>query len=176
MCVGVCGGDNAWCGANGVGVGVGGAKGYLNQRPSQWHNKLLTISMLFCSLFFPFLSPCFSISFSFFFVFFFIKHFVLPSFGLTSMHGWLTHNHPQKTHQDAVTLTVDGIITRITICVSMFLVHRPCRNSSRELNCRPSSIIPATVLACCHFQWPSLFSFISSKCRATHTHTHIWIK
>lgn len=78
------------------------------------------------------------------------------------MHA--THAHiSQKTHQDAVISTVDGIITQIMICVSMFRVHRRCRNLSQGSNYRPSSITPATVLACCHSQWPSLFSFISSK-------------
>lgn len=58
---------------------------------------------------------------------------------------------------------VDGIITQIMICVSMFQVHRRYRNLNQESNYRLSSITPATVLACCHSLWPLLFFFISSK-------------
>lgn len=125
------------------------------------YNELLTIPVLFSFLFFPFflllLLP-------------FLSFFLVSPFGSTNAH---TRTHLQKTHQDAVISTVDGIITQIMICVSMFRVHRRCRNLSQGSNYQPSSIIPATVLACCHFQWPLLFSFISSKTKNTHTHLHI---
>lgn len=96
--------------------------GYLNRRPSQWHK----INCLPFPVSFP-------LSILFHFCFF------IPRFNPMHVHT------SQKTHQDAVISTVDGIITQIMICVSICRVHRRCRNLSPGSNYRPSSITPATV-------------------------------